>query len=608
MKLPLALLIILTLSSSGFGYEFVGAVQGEKVGDQYGSAFCTVDFNNDGFQDLVVAAPAADDAGTSSGKVYIYYGGPLADSAADLTIVGVAGSFFGKALSSGGDYNNDGSEDLLVGAPFYDLPASNAGAVFVFFGGISPDTTVDMIITGEAESDYFGTAVAGMVDFNNDSRDDIAVGAYRANWGSFENAGKVYLYYGDASPDQSFDRILVGEADGERFGYSVAAGDFDGDNNPDLAVGAYSYDDTEINQGRVYIFNGGPSTDTLPDLIITGQSAGHKFGWSLASGHVLGGSWCDLVMGTDGFEIGATSAGRVYLFDGGPGMDGIAAFTHDLGRPEEDLFGFAVGSGADLDADGYDDIIAGMPGNDDGGDSAGGARIFLGGASVTVDTTVLGASMGEQLGHAVVIWNDFGPGDGTALAVGGIGYDNFRGRVFLFSNPDTVSHNQAPALSPISDTAFAFGSLLQFSVYAVDPDSDDVSLYAPLNPDGASFLDNGNGSGFFEWQTGPDDMGSHEVLFVASDGLLADSESVVITVLDTAGCCVGLTGNVDGDESDLVDIGDLTKLIDYLFISYIPPVCIEEANCDAAGVVDISDLTVLIDYLFISYTPPAACD
>ncbi|UCC44406.1 MAG: hypothetical protein JSU65_00305, partial [Candidatus Zixiibacteriota bacterium] len=73
------------------------------------------------------------------------------------------------------------------------------------------------------------------------------------------------------------------------------------------------------------------------------------------------------------------------------------------------------------------------------------------------------------------------------------------------------------------------------------------------------------------------------------------------------GCCIGLTGNVDGDPNDICDIGDLTKLIDFLFISYTPPECMEEANCDGLGSVDIGDLTKLIDFLFISYTPPAGC-
>jgi len=76
-------------------------------------------------------------------------------------------------------------------------------------------------------------------------------------------------------------------------------------------------------------------------------------------------------------------------------------------------------------------------------------------------------------------------------------------------------------------------------------------------------------------------------------------------------CCQVLTGNVDNDPSGIVDIGDLTALIAYLFIPpNTPPVCMEEANTDGdpGGVVDIGDLTALIAYLFIPPNPlPAPC-
>jgi hypothetical protein len=79
--------------------------------------------------------------------------------------------------------------------------------------------------------------------------------------------------------------------------------------------------------------------------------------------------------------------------------------------------------------------------------------------------------------------------------------------------------------------------------------------------------------------------------------------------LSASGCCVGLTGNVDCDLLDGVDISDLTRMIDYLYISFAPLCCPGEANTDGdpLGGVDISDLTALIDYLYISFTPTAAC-
>jgi hypothetical protein len=81
------------------------------------------------------------------------------------------------------------------------------------------------------------------------------------------------------------------------------------------------------------------------------------------------------------------------------------------------------------------------------------------------------------------------------------------------------------------------------------------------------------------------------------------------TVLPCGPCCIDSTENVDNDWEEIADLSDLTRLIDYLFISYVEPVCLEEANIDGdpEGLVDLSDLTKLIDYLFISFTPPAEC-
>jgi len=74
-------------------------------------------------------------------------------------------------------------------------------------------------------------------------------------------------------------------------------------------------------------------------------------------------------------------------------------------------------------------------------------------------------------------------------------------------------------------------------------------------------------------------------------------------------CCIDLSGNVDGAPDDVVDIGDLTALLDFLFITFTPPVCMGEANIDGSEnfVVDLGDLTRLIDYLFITHAPPEPC-
>ncbi len=91
---------------------------------------------------------------------------------------------------------------------------------------------------------------------------------------------------------------------------------------------------------------------------------------------------------------------------------------------------------------------------------------------------------------------------------------------------------------------------------------------------------------------------------------LESTGNFCIKGLSTEHCCIGLTGNVDADPDELIDIDDLTVLIQYLFIPPFPlPACMDEANMDGdlEGNVDIGDLTALIDYLFITFTPPAEC-
>lgn len=601
-----SVLAVLALFATAECYEIAGEIYGENEGDQYGSAICSMDFNGDGYDDLLVSAPANDDAGVSSGKAYLYLGGPTADTIPDMTFVGDASSFFGKALASAGDFNDDTYEDLLIGAPFYDVPASSAGAVYVFYGGPSADSIADQVLSGENGGDYFGISVAGVGDFNADTYADFAVGAYYNDWGNFDKAGKVYVYFGGPSPDFTVDMILVGSADGERFGFDMASRDFDGDSFSDIAVGAYSYDETFLNQGRIYVFNGGTAADTIPDHSITGDSAGYKFGWSLASGKVNDDAYWDLVMGSDGVSTDTFATGGVFVFDGGPAFDGIADYSYNLGRLEHDYLGFDVASGADVNGDGFDEVLAGMPGNDDGGGEAGGAILLRGGASIAVDTSFIGAASGQEMGKVVGFWKDFGSVGAVVMAVGGSPSDNYRGRLLLIRE-EGGTQNTAPVLNPIGTKSGVVGTVLSFSVTAYDPDGTIPELSASNLPPDASFLDEGDGSGTFSWTPSPADIGSHVSVFTASDGNLSDSEEVTIIVVDSSSCCV-VRGDVDHSNSD-PDISDLVYLVTYMFSGGPPPPCMEEAdiNGDGSTAPDISDLVYLVSYMFSGGPPPVPC-
>ncbi len=600
MRTVMVFLTVSLLYVSAGGYDFLGTVNGEALGDQFGSAFCTVDFNADGFPDLIVSAPAADQNGASSGKVYIYFGGPAADMIADLEIVGPASSFFGQALSSAGDFNHDGYEDLLVGAPFYDVPATSAGAVLLYYGGPSPDTTVDHMFTGENESDYFGIAVAGVGDFNNDTYDDIAIGAYRADWESYSNAGKVYLYYGSVSPEFTIDKILVGLADGERFGYAITSGDFDGNGTSDIAVGAYSFDAAQLNMGRIYLFDGGTDPDSINDMTITGTTKGLKYGWSLSSGLINDDIYIDLVMGTDGYAVDTFPTGQVYVFHGGPIMDDNYDDSYTLGRMANDYLGFSIYSGLDIGGDGNHEIIAGMPGNDDNQADAGGAVLLAGGNTVSVDTTLIGSSSDEEMGFAVGLWQGYGNMNSFIFTAGAAHYDDYRGRIFLYLKAG-AAENRAPVLDPIGYKFGIINELLTFTVTATDIDGDVVNLFAENLPSGADFTYNGWDSniskykGTFNWLPNSSQEGTFEnVRFVADDGELTDDEYIAITV----GSFICGDVNADGD----VNLTDILNLISYVYVEPIgepEPIPPEAGDVNNSDGINLTDILNLITHVYI---------
>jgi hypothetical protein len=73
-------------------------------------------------------------------------------------------------------------------------------------------------------------------------------------------------------------------------------------------------------------------------------------------------------------------------------------------------------------------------------------------------------------------------------------------------------------------------------------------------------------------------------------------------------CCVGIRGDVDCSGDYEPDISDITRLIDFLYLSHLPLCCMQEADVDGSGATpDISDITRLIDYLYISHNPIVDC-
>src|SRR5262249_20898853 len=149
-------------------------LSGQAANDQMGTSVAAAgDFNHDGFPDLIVGAPNNDAGGLDAGRVYVFYGNSGNDGVADLILTGAAaGDHFGTSVAAAGDVNGDGNDDIIVGAS----GAGGTGRAYVFFGGPSPSTVPGLTLNGAAAGDLFGDRVASAGDFNADGFGDVIVG------------------------------------------------------------------------------------------------------------------------------------------------------------------------------------------------------------------------------------------------------------------------------------------------------------------------------------------------------------------------------------------------------------------------------------------------
>ncbi|KAM9296268.1 integrin alpha-3 [Gastrophryne carolinensis] len=146
------------------------------------------------------------------------------------------GSYFGSVIALA-DFNNDGWQEIIVGAPYYfDRKQDVGGAVYIYNNEVGSFADKPSLVLHGPAASSFGFAVANIGDINQDGFTDLAVGA------PFEETGKVYIYHSKSSglqsePSQIIDGSQIGGI--PTFGYSISGGiDVDGNSYPDLLVGS----------------------------------------------------------------------------------------------------------------------------------------------------------------------------------------------------------------------------------------------------------------------------------------------------------------------------------------------------------------------------------
>ncbi len=438
--------------------------------------------------------------------------GTLSVTDVGITLTDSLGSGLGYDIGAG-DINGDGDDDLVIGAPFVDIDSANwTGRSYVIYGPLTVDRTVtssyDASVDGNVTDDYVGLAVSAGGDLNGDGYDDIAIGSLGYDLSAASDAGIVGVRYGSAaslSGNTSIDALdanFTGIKTRDYLGFAVKfIGDVNGDGYDELAAGARGASSTYPGAGAVYIIQGsatrysGISTmTTAAALTITGATRTDSLGdmGSIAGPVELDGDGLhDIVVGSITIKSGAnTRAGGAYVFYGTAGalstsasLSIAAADASFTGGAADDVLGGASASAGDVNGDGYNDLVLGAYGVDNGSTLNvgcayllhGGASRLSGASSVTsaAVATICGEATSDSLG-ATVGGADVN-GDGYSdMFVGANGVDNGTssnvGAMYVFygSLSGSVSANSADA----TFTGTTFGGNVGLSSHVADVNGD----------------------------------------------------------------------------------------------------------------------------------------
>ena len=393
---------------------------------------------------------------------------------------------------------------------------------------------------GDQASALYGSAVATAGDVNGDGYSDVLVGAPSYDNGQMDE-GRAYLYLGSAS-GLSASPTWTAEGDQEpaRFGFSVAtAGDVNGDGYADVVVGAYLYANGESYEGRAYLYLGSAS-GLAPSPAWTAESdqASAQFGYSVATaGDVNGDGYADVIVGAFNYRNGPSANGRAYVYLGS--ASGLASSPVWTAESDQadSYFGVAVGTAGDVNGDGYADVTVGAPYYTTGLGFEGRAYVYLGSASGLASSPAWTAD-GDQMVSL------FGNSLGTAGDVNGDGYADVIVGAYNYTN-DQVAEGRTyvylgSAVGLASSPAWTAEGDLEGASFGYS-----VATAGDVNGDGYADVIVG---GIF-YNNGETEEGRAYVYLGSASGLASSPAWTAESDQESArfGCSVATAGDVNGD-------------------------------------------------------------
>ena len=292
---------------------------------------------------------------------------------------------FGYSVGTAGDVNGDGYDDVIIGVPFYNNGQEDEGAVAVYYGSAAGLSLVpNWGDEGDQAGANFGWSVGTAGDVNDDGYADVIVGAPGYDHGQ-DGEGAVALYHGSAAglslvPNWGDE----GDQAGANFGWSVGtAGDVNGDGYADVIVGAPYYSNGQLIEGGAAVYLGSASgLSLIPNWLGESDQAITYFGYSVGTaGDVNGDGYDDVIVGVPGYNNGQPDEGTAVVYHGS--TSGLAFVPSWLGESNQDYaqFGYSVGTAGDANGDGFSDVIVGAPYYDHDQTDEGAVAVYHGSAA-----------------------------------------------------------------------------------------------------------------------------------------------------------------------------------------------------------------------------------